>query len=132
MQSIVKEFADVLQGKPGQTELAEHSIVTGPAGPVRLPPYRIPHAYRESVKKELKEVEESRIIEPLQSEWSAPIVVVKKKDGNIRLCVDYRRLNAATPVDANPMPRTDELIDRIGKAKFITVSQTLEDHLYVS
>ena len=50
------------------------------------------------------------------SEWAAPIVVVKKKDGNIRLCVDYRRLNS---VDAYPMPRADELIDQLGKAKYL-------------
>lgn len=120
IQSVLKEFSDVLQGKPGLTELAEHSIVTGSEGPIRLAPYRIPHAYREAVVEELKEMEKSGIIEPSQSEWSAPIVVVKKKDGNIRLCVDYRKLNSITPFDAYPMPRADELIDKIGQAKFIT------------
>ncbi len=63
--------------------------------------------------KELDEMERNGVIEPSQSEWFAPIAVVKKKDGNIRLCVDYRWLNAITPVDAYPMPRTDELIDRL-------------------
>lgn len=107
MQDVVNEFADPWS-------------CTGSAGPIRLPPYRIPYAYRESVEKELKEMEESGIIEPSQSEWSSPIVVVKKKDGNIRLCIDFRRLNSVTPVDAYRMPRTDELVDKIGKAKFIT------------
>ena len=59
-------------------------------------------------------MERSGIIDPSRSEWSAPIVVVKKKDGNIRLCVGYRQLNSATPVDAYPMPRTDKLIDKLG------------------
>ena len=70
--------------------------------------------------KELKEMEEDGVIEVSGSEWAAPIVVVKKKDGNIRLCVDYRRLNSVTAVDAYPMPRADELIDQLGKAKYIT------------
>ena len=70
--------------------------------------------------KELDEMKQNGIIEPSSSEWSAPIVVVPKKDGNIRLCVDFRKLNAVTPMDAYPMPRIDELIDRLGKAKFIT------------
>ena len=63
---------------------------------------------------------QSGVIEPSHGEWSSPIVVVKKKDGNIRMCVDFRRLNSVTPADAYPMPRADELIDRIGKAKYIT------------
>ena len=49
-----------------------------------------------------------------------PIVLVKKKDSTLRLCVDYRRLNAVSQTDAYPMPRIDELIDRLGDAKFIT------------
>ena len=120
LQSIMSEFADVLQETPGRTDLTQHSISTEGARPIRLPPYRVPHAHREAVKKELKEMDESGVIEPSHSEWSSPIVIVKKKDGNIRLCVDYRRLNSVTPVDPYPMPRTDELIDQIGQAKHIT------------
>ena len=118
--NIFKEFEDVLQSKPGRTNLTEHGMVTKSERPIRLPPYRIPHAYRTAVMEELEEMERSGIIEPSRSEWSAPIVVVKKKDGNIRLCVDYRQLNSATPIDAYPMPRTDELIDKLGKARYIT------------
>ena len=121
LHKIFTEFEDVLQSKPGKTVLTEHTIGTNNSErPIRVPPYRIPHAYRDAVAKELDEMEQSGVIEPSQSEWSAPIVVVRKKDGNIRLCVDYRRLNAITPVDAYPMPRTDELIDKLGKAKYIT------------
>ena len=65
-------------------------------------------------------MEKSGVIEPSQSEWEAPIVVVKKRDGSLRICVDYRRLNSVTSTDAYPMPRTDELIDKLGKAKYIT------------
>ena len=65
-------------------------------------------------------MEESGIIEPSASEWSSPIVMVKKKDGSLRMCIDYRRLNAVTEVEAYPMPRVDELIDRLGKARFIS------------
>ena len=60
------------------------------------------------------------VIEPSSSEWASPIVLVDKKDGTLRLCVDYRRLNAESLADAYPMPRIDDLIDRLGKAKFIT------------
>ena len=94
LQGILDEFEDVLQGK--QTTLATHRINTTSEKPVRLPH----DAYRESVTEELREMEESGIIEPSNSEWSSPI----------RLCVDYRRLNSVTPADPYPIPRTDELI----------------------
>ena len=55
------------------------------------------------------------IIEPCSSsEWASTIVVVKKKDNTIRLCVDYRRLNAETRIDAYPMPRVDDILDQVG------------------
>ena len=62
----------------------------------------------------------SGIIEPSTSEWSAPIVLVKKKDGSLRLCVDYRRLNQVSVSDAYPTPRVDDLIDRVGGSSFIS------------
>ena len=120
LRQLREEFADVMRDQPGRTTLAEHQIETGSARPVRLPPYRLPHAYRESVKKELKEMQEQGIIEPSTSEWASPVVLVKKKDGALRLCVDYRKLNGASLSDAYPMPRIDELIDRLGHARYIT------------
>ena len=97
---------------------AEHKIDTGSACPVRLPPYRLPHAYRSDIHQELQEML-AQIIKPSTSEWAAPIVLVKK-DGSLRLCVDYHRRNSASLTDAYPMPRIDNMIDQLGKASFIT------------
>ena len=97
----------MLQGKPGRTNAAVHSINTE-AKPFRLQPYRIPHAYKEEVAKELKEMERNNIIEPSSSEWASPNVIVRKKDGSIRLCVDFRQLNSVTAMDAYPMPRVED------------------------
>ena len=65
-------------------------------------------------------MEAEGIIEQSSSEWASPIMLVKKKDNSLRLCVDYRKLNGLTPMDAYPMPRIDDLIDKLGKAKYIT------------
>ena len=120
VQQIIAEFADVFSTKPGATRLAEHRIETGAAKPVRQAPYRLPHAYRDTVQKELAAMKSDGIIEPSTSEWASPIVLVPKEDGSLRMCVDYRRLNSVSTADAYPMPRIDELIDRIGGAKYIS------------
>ena len=121
LYSLLSDYDRVLQPHPGKTDLVEHRIYTPEsARPVHQPPYRLPYAYRERVKKELQEMLAAGIIEPSSSEWSSPLVVVHKEDGSLRLCVDYRRLNTVTQPDAYPMPRVDELLDRLGKATYLS------------
>jgi hypothetical protein len=72
------------------------------------------------VKEELDAMLDCGIIEPSRSEWSFPVVLVPKKDGSIRLCVDYRKLNTVSKSDSYPMPRVDELIDRLGGTEYIS------------
>ena len=86
LQTLLSDFGDVLSNEPGRTTITEHNIETGDANPIRLQPYRLPHAYRDMVRKDLQDMEESGIIEPSTSEWTAPIVLVKKKDGTLRFC----------------------------------------------
>ena len=120
LEGLLRQYRTVFSGKPGRTDLTEHQIWTENARPIRLPPYRLPQAYRRSVKEELDEMLENGIIEPSRSEWSFPVVLVPKKDGSLRMCVDYRRLNSVSKVDNYPMPRVEELIDRLGNAKYIS------------
>ena len=88
LKGLLDEFSDVLRNDPDCTFLIEHCIETG--DPVRQPPYQLPHAYKEEVRKELGKMQRNRIIEPCTSEWASPIVLVRKEDGSLRLCVDYR------------------------------------------
>ena len=60
------------------------------------------------------------VIEPANGPWSSPMVLIKKKDGSVRFCVDYRRLNDVTVKDVYPLPRIDDVLDRLGGAKFFT------------
>ena len=119
MDALLCELSAVMSNSPGKTNLMEHHIEAGSARSVRLPPYRIPHAYREKVEMEIQ-VMLGGIITPSNSEWSSPVVLVKKKDGSLRLCVNYRRLNSVSESDAYPMPRIDDLIDKLGEARFIS------------
>ena len=128
VQGILTEYND---SNPGATQLAEHWINTGSAKPVRQPPYRLPHAYRDTVRKELQEMEKNGIIKPSSSEWASPIVLVPKKDGTLRMCVDYRRLNSISEADAYPKHRIDKLIDRLGGARYITTLDLMRGYWQV-
>ena len=66
------------------------------------------------VEKEIEMMLKEEVIEAANSEWASPIVIVKKRDDTIRLYVDYHKLNAMTLVDANPMPRIDDILDQVG------------------
>ncbi|XP_052696136.1 uncharacterized protein K02A2.6-like [Crassostrea angulata] len=77
------------------------------------------------VEKHVKEMLENKIIEPSNSPWASRVVLVKKKDGSTRFCVDYRRLNAITEKDAYPIPRIDETLDQLAGCKWFS---TLDLH----
>ena len=80
LEHLLEQFsADVIQDTPGRTTLIEHSIKTGVAQAVRLPPYRLPYAYRDTVKKEIQDMLDQGLIEHSSSDWSAPIVLVKRR-----------------------------------------------------
>lgn len=74
LESVVLEFADIFNDKPGSTTLTGHRIETGLARPIRQRPYRLPHAYRDTVMKDLREMEEAGIIKQSTSEWALPII----------------------------------------------------------
>lgn len=104
-----------------QTDVTTHSIDTGTSNPVKVRPYRIPHHLREQVRDELRIMEKNGIIEQCQSEWCAPIVVVMKKNGKLRICSDYRKLNLITRKDAYPLPIIDDILAVLGGAVVFSV-----------
>ena len=109
----------------GCTNLVTHEIHTGDAKPIRQPPRRLPLAKREEAEKILSEMKQQEVIEPSASAWSSPIVLVKKKDGSTRFCIDYRKLNEITQKDSYPLPRIDDTIDSLAGAEwFSTLAQT--------
>ena len=118
MRACIPE--EVVKGSPGKTTLVQHKIKLKSPGPVRLPCYRIPAQLLPKIREEIEGMLEMGIIEPSMSEWSSPVVLVPKKDASWRFCMDFRRVNALSTFDPYPMPRIDDLIDRLGSARYLT------------
>ena len=104
----------------GETNLVEFSIETGDADPRRCAPRRMPYAVREEVAQQHKKMQEARVIQPSTSPWATLVVMVRKKDGSHRFCIDYRHLNAVTKCDTYPLPRIDNLLDQLGHCKYFS------------
>ena len=104
----------------GRTKTVTMKIDTKDHAPIKQRPYRTPLAQHKIVDEAVDEMLEKGIIERSNSPWASPIVLVKKKDGSTRFCVDYRKLNAITTVLAVPLPLIDDLLGVLGKAVFFT------------
>lgn len=98
----------------------EHHIKTENHEPISNPPYRLSPKMKILLKQELEKMLESGIIEETESPWSFPVVLIPKKDGTVRLCVDYRRLNAITTTDTYPLPRIDDLLHAAKTTPFMS------------
>ena len=122
LNELFREYQDVFsQGEDdlGNTPLLEHTIETrGP--PLRQPYRRQNPAVRREEMIQVQQMMSSNIIRPSNSPWASPVVMVRKKDGSLRFCVDFRQLNAATVKDAHPLPRIDDLLDALHGAKWFS------------
>lgn len=106
----------------GTTNIVEHEIDVGGAHPIKEPLRRVPFHAAEEMNKHVEGMLRDGVIEPSSSPWAAGVVLVKKKDGSTRFCVDYRKLNSVTIKDAYPLPRIDESLDNLsGNAWFSTL-----------
>ena len=120
LQTIFQSFSDVLTDVPGKTNLIDHDVVLKSEIPVAKKAYMLPYSLREKVKQEIDNMVEAGIAEKSSSPYASPIVIVPKKDGTIRLCVDYRQLNEITIFDPQPMPKLEDIINKLGKAKYLS------------
>ena len=113
-------FDDIPPGLPPKRGF-EHSIeLEEGAKPVITIPYRHPHKFKEEIEKTIKELLEMGHIQPSCSPFASSVVLVKKKDGTMRMCIDYRSLNKKTIKNRYPIPRIDELMDELHGAKYFS------------
>ena len=113
---IAETFEDV---RPSNVDVRHKFELTNDR-PIFQKLRRVPPAYNAVIKKEVDHLLETGIITRTESSWTSPVVIVTKKDGNPRFCVDYRRLNAVMKRDRWPMPRVDEIFDEINGSKIFT------------
>ncbi|KAM7394882.1 hypothetical protein PAMA_006561 [Pampus argenteus] len=117
---LFQKVPSLFAASPGKTTLVEHVVRLKDNQPVRQRPYRVPQQLVDKLKQEIEEMLKLGVIEPSNSEWCSPVVIVFKKDGSLRICIDFRKLNSISEFDAYPMPRIDDLLEKIGAARYIT------------
>ena len=121
LKKLIQSFSDIFRKQNGRTTMLRHQIKLIPESkPHNSPPYRYAPAKRQIIEQNIQEMKEQGIIEPSKSPWASPVVLAPKKDGSIRFCVDYRKLNSMTTRDAYPIPRIDDTLDALQEAKFIS------------
>lgn len=122
IQVVLEEFADVFpeelpHGLPPKREVVHEIELLPGSEPVSKPMYKLSFAELDELKKQLTELIEKGLIQPSKSPWGAPVLFVPKADGGQRMCIDYRALNKATVKNRYPLPRIDELMDRLQGAQ---------------
>ena len=102
----------------GFTDIVEHDIDTGDTKPIRQKCRHPPLALQDTEEELIKDMLNNEQIEPSQSPWASPVVMVKKKDGSTRFCIDYRKLNEATVKDAYPLPNIQDCLNTLQQGNY--------------
>lgn len=124
VSNLLEDFKDVFSEGPNDLGLAKdvrHRIDTGDEQPIKQRRRNIPFAKRTEADRAVADMEKCGIIEPSSSPWCSPVVLVRKKDGTRRFCVDYRRLNHITKKDSFPIPRIDATLDALRGASWFSM-----------
>lgn len=135
LAQLLREYADVFSSNDedvGLTNLVSHEIpVVQGTNPVRQPPRRLGMEKDQEVERQVKDLVAKGMVEPTDSSWSSPVVLVKKKDDSWRLCIDYRQLNAVTRKDAYPLPRIDDSLDALAGSVYFSTLDLLSGYWQV-
>ena len=120
VSKMKEEYPEVFSDLPGKTSACQLVIRTGEAEPIASHPYRVPDRLKEEVRKEIESLVNLGIVKESVSPWASPLVPVPKKDGSVRVCVDYRKLNSVTQADPYYMTTLEEILERVGGSKIMT------------
>ncbi|GFO13479.1 Pol polyprotein [Plakobranchus ocellatus] len=120
VNDILDEFSDVLTALPGHTPCIMHNIELTTDVPIRVKPYPLPFSSQEFVCEETAKLLDLGVIEPSTSSYCSPIVLVTKKEGSLRLCIDFRRFNEVTRFDANNIPLPEDSFVQLANLTFFS------------
>ena len=120
VQGLREEYPEVFSDLPGKTTACKLKIDTGEAAPRGSHPYRIPNRLKEGVREEVEKLVELGIVVASTSPWASPVVPVPKKDGTVRVCIDYRKLNEVTVADPYYMSTMEEILERVGESRVMS------------
>ena len=121
VMKILQEYKSVITKESGNTKSVTHKIQVLEHEPFKTKVYPIPIAYRDTVKQEIDYLlRENKIQKAVEANYTSPTVIVKKKNGKIRLCCDYRQLNNITKLDHEPIGDPRDIVDSIGNSKIFT------------
>ena len=117
---LKEEYPEVFSDSPGKTKVVKLKIKTGEVEPRVSHPHRVPDRLKDGVRAEIMKLVKEGIVVPSCSPWASPIVPVPKKDGTVRICVDFRRLNDVTVGDPYYMVTLEEILERVGNCRVMS------------
>ena len=133
--NLLNKYGDVFSrgdDDQGKTDLVAHSIeILADTRPVKQAPRRQGPEREAEIERQIQKLQQQGVIEPCYEAWSSPVVLVKKKDGSWRFCVDYRRLNLVTVQDAHPLPRIDESLDALAGSQYFSTLDMMSGYWQV-
>ena len=120
LKILILEYEHLFPDIPTRTDQIYHDVDIECSKPIKQHPYRMNPMKLQYLREEVQYLLDNDFIEPSQSDWSSPCILVPKPDGTFRMCTDYRKVNSVTKTDSFPVPRMDDCIDNIGQAKYVT------------
>ena len=123
LRSLLESYSDCFSTQEfdlGRTSVVTHTIDTGSNRPVKQPLRRHPPAHLEEIDRQVKDMLEQDVIENSSSPWASNVVIVKKKDGTLRFCIDYRKLNDVTTKDSYPLPKISDCLDALSEGRYFS------------
>ena len=120
LKQLIHEYEHLFPDIPTRTDKIYHDVIVEDSKPIKQHPYRMNPLKQKHLQDEVKYLLENDFVEPSQSNYSSPCILVPKSNGTHRMCTDYRKVNSVTKTDSFPIPRIDDCIDKVGNSKYVT------------